>query len=114
MLKKLRKKLKTKLIKFVTQKLLKAVTEDELLRVDERGTMICRGEEVPREMREQLAKEAYFIRSSATYKLLKKDMQFVAQQRMFDKSENFDDMLFGKAQLYVLDILDRKLKNLAD
>ena len=113
MLKKLKKKIKNKCIEYITRNILVSITEDELLRQEGRVIM-CRGEAVPAEIVERIKSEADFIRHSHTYELLKKDLQYLAQDCMFNKSETFDDMLFGKAQLYVIDILDKKLKTLSN
>lgn len=65
-------------------------------------------------MMESIKMEAEYIKNSVTYQLLRKDMQYLAQQTMFDKSQTFDDVLFGKASLYVIDVLHKKIHKLAE
>ena len=74
---------------------------------------MCRGRVISREMQDQIQGEAEYITNSVTFKLVMDDMQYLANQTMFEKSSSFDDMLFGKAMLYVTDILIKKFHNLA-
>lgn len=64
-------------------------------------------------MQDQIQVEAEYIKNSVTFKLVTDDMKYLANKTMFEKSKSFDDMMFGKAMLYVIDILIKKIKNLA-
>lgn len=98
---------------FVVKHLLKTITEEDVLRPAANGGIMVRGKVISREQQEQLEAEAEYIKNSVTMKLLLKDMEYLAHQTMFEKSSSFDDMLFGKAMLYVIDILKKKIHNLA-
>lgn len=107
------KRLKNKLTHFIVRNLLKSITEEELLRVNNNGRIVCRGKVITREMQDQIQVEAEYIRNSITFGLIMDDMQYLAHQTMFEKSSKFDDMVFGKAMLYVTDVLKKKINNLA-
>ena len=100
-------------IHYITKHLLRFISEEDLLRPDGKGGIICRGKKVSREMQDQMAAEAEYIQNSITFKLLMTDMEFLANQTMFKKSSSFDDMMFGKVMLYVIDILKKKIANLS-
>lgn len=93
--------------------MLKTITADEVLRTNDKGVIIIRGRELSKEQQERLKSEADFLSKSITMKLLMDDMEYLAHQVMFYKSNNYDDMLFGKSMLYVIDILKKKITNLA-
>jgi len=101
------------LIHYATKHLLRFIAEEDLLRPDGKGGIICKGKKVSREMQDQIAVEAEYIQNSVTFKLLTQDMEYLAHQTMFHKSSKFDDMLFGKVMLYVIDILKKKIANLS-
>lgn len=107
------KRLRKYLVHFVVRNLLQSITEEELLRVNKNGKMMCRGKVVTREMQDQIQVEAEYIKNSITFKLIMDDMKYLANETMFTKSSKFDDMLFGKAMLYVIDLLIKKINNLA-
>lgn len=109
----LRKYLKNKAIHWITKDLLKAISEEDVLRNDGNHGIICKGRKISKEMQDQIQVEAEYINQSIVFKLVMDDMRYLANQTMFDKSTQFDDVLFGKAQLYVIDILSKKIKNLA-
>lgn len=109
----MKKHFKAYLIHLLVRKLLRSITEDDVLRRGKDGIIRARGKKLSNEMISQLQNEAEYIQNSITFKLLMDDMEYLAQQTMFARSSSFDDMLFGKAQLYVIDVLKKKIQNLA-
>lgn len=109
----LKKWIKNKVEDYLVKKLLRSIKEEDILRVSEKGGIICRGKDLTREQIDAIKAEAEYLESSITLKLVLDDMEYLAQKTMFDRSQSFDDMRFGKAQLYVIDILRKKIKNLA-
>lgn len=109
----LKRYLKNKVLHYLVKNLLKGVTLDEVLRSDGKGGIIIRGRKLSLEQADRIQVEAEYIQSSITMKLLFDDMEYLAQQTMFHKSTKYDDVLFGKVMLYVVDILKKKIANLA-
>jgi hypothetical protein len=109
----LKKYLRNKAIAWITKDLLNTITEDDVLRSDGKRGIICKDQVISREMQDQIQVEAEYIKQSIVFKLVLDDMRFLANQTMFEKSTKFDDVMFGKAQLYVIDILKKKVENLA-
>ena len=109
----MKKRIKAYLVHLLVRKLLRSITEDDVLRRGKDGIMRARGRKLSNKMVDQLQNEAEYIHNSVTFKLLLDDMEYLAHQTMFAKSSSFDDMLFGKAQLYVIDVLKKKIQNLA-
>lgn len=64
------------------------------------------------EQKEHFGKEANMILNTDVWKWLKLEMEEVARKRMFDEAQSIDDMVFGKALLYELDVLQLKLIHL--
>lgn len=105
--------LKRKVIEYVTKHLLRSITEGDVLRRGKDGIIRARGRKLSNEMVDQLQNEAEYINNSITFKLLMDDMEYLAHQTMFEKSQSFDDVMFGKAMLYNIDVLKKKINNLA-
>lgn len=61
----------------------------------------------------EIMAEAQTIMATTLWKTLVKEMVFESNQRMFEKAKDIDDMVFGKAMLYCLDVMNRKLQNLS-
>jgi len=106
-------KIKLIAINWVVRNLLKSITEEEVLRPDKKGGIIYRGRTLSKEMRDRLQDEAEMLENSYTLKFILEDMEYLANKTMFEKSSKFDDLLFGKAMLYTIDVLKKKIHNLA-
>ena len=109
----LKKYLKRKVISLLTKNLLKTVDERDLLRPGPNGSIILKGHILRPEDVDSLKQDAEFIKNSTTFKFLLDDMRYISNQIMFEKCQSYDDMMFGKAMLYTIDILEKKVKNLA-
>ncbi|GEM_PF-6606479 len=92
-----------KLLNFFLKNLYCAILEDEILpwksiTPEERGILID---------------EATLIKSSRLFDRLTESMKQSAHKRMFEKSQSWDDMYFGKAVLYVVEILKSRVEALS-
>ena len=59
-----------------------------------------------------LKQEVYMFKNTQLYSIFMNTVKDQAQQIMFNKSKDFDDMRTGKAMLYNLDILDNIAKTI--
>ena len=91
--------------------LFNGITEDDVMRL-KNGKIVMRSREITKEEIEMIRRDAEVFKDSVIWNILKRELQLAANERMFDKSESIDDIIFGKAMLYNLDIIDKKLKNL--
>jgi hypothetical protein len=85
------------------KKLLKGVVEEDILPITEMSDSD----------KEMLGKQAKLVKDLEVWKRIKSQMQEEAKKRMFERSKNFDDMIFGKACLYIIDVIEQKLENLS-
>lgn len=108
------KRIKHKILNLVIKHLFNGVTEQDVLKVDRSGKMYHRGQPLPAKHVESLASSARLIRELDVYKYVLTDMQYTANKRMYVDGTNTDDMLFGKAMLYCLEVIDLKFKNLSN
>lgn len=110
----LKKYLRRKAINWLARNLLRSITVEDLLRIDpNNGKIVCKGKYVSPELQSLIKDEAEYIKNSTTFQLVMADMEYLAHQAMFTKSNTYDDMLFGKSMLYIVDILKKKISNLA-
>lgn len=56
--------------------------------------------------------ELRFIKECEVWKLVNTTLQEEARKRMFENSKNYDDILFGKAMLYTLDVQEKILNTI--
>ena len=45
--------------------------------------------------------------------VLIESMQYSANDSLFNKSQTIDDMVFAKAMLYTLDVMEKKVENIS-
>lgn len=105
--------LQKKFVNILIRHLFNTVTADDILQQTVHG-MKFRGQLLSKEDAEAIKKGAAAFQDSIIWKVLLKEMQYAANQRMFEKSTSENDILFGKAMLYTIDILDRKIINLSN
>lgn len=109
----LKRRLRQIALNWLVKDLLRGITEEDILRTNKQGGIIYRGRPLNEEEADNLQREAEVLQNSNLINLLLKDMEYLAQQQMFNKSLSMDDIMFGKAILYTTDILKKKINNLA-
>lgn len=68
---------------------------------------------LPIEERRMLSAEARAIASSKLWKRLLSSSRTAAKAQMFEGAKSWDDMYFGKAVLYVADMMERRVDELS-
>ena len=97
----------------IVKSVFNGVTPDDVLRFD--GGKFIVGEQVlPQEDIQILQMQAMMIRDSYTWKLLMNNMKNLAIKRLAYDSKNYEDVYFGKAMLYELDVIQRSVESLAN
>ena len=104
-----REKRKKIFINYLVKDLYKGVTADDIVQLKADGVYI-EGRKMTREEIDFTRAAADNFRNSFLWKRIMKDrVKYVANLRMFEKSVSDADMIFGKAMLYDLEILDKLL-----
>lgn len=97
--------------------LFNAVTEDSFLKTTLQGGKvrgIMLGDKILTDNEaNELANDAKFLKRSRLWKLLIESMEYSANENLFQKSKTIDDMVFAKATLYTLDVLEKKVENIS-
>lgn len=91
--------------------LLKAVTADEILSISAKGWFVGTRKLTTEEIIDLREEAASFVKSSL-YRLLKREIKYRATLQRYDMAKTSDDMIFGKAMLYDLDLIDIFIKNI--
>lgn len=89
------------------------IKEEEVLRMNRKGVMFYEGKELTTQGKKSVAEGAKTILILDAWNAVLNDMRYLANKRMFDEATSIDDMLFGKAMLYTLSVMEKKMKNLS-
>src|SRR5688572_1212914 len=92
--------------------LFNAVTEDEILQLKPGGLFRNKRPLTNAEVAE-LQSGAEALKQMYIFQQLMTEMKHVANKRMYESSQSFDDMMFGKAMLYTIDVMEKKIDNLS-
>lgn len=103
-----REELRNELLK----ELFNAVTADDVLRY-ESGKLYVADKVLPEADILDIVSGAKSIRDMFVWQMLIRDMKYQANRMMYENSQSVDDMQFGKAVLYAVDVQENKLKNLS-
>lgn len=94
------------------RKMFNAITVEDVIEI--RGEKIFKhGKELSEMSRNELRDNAKYMLQIPVWDEVQKRIRLAANNRMYNQSKDFDDMLFGKAVLYVSDVYDNILKNLS-
>ena len=104
--------MKITLKNYLLKNLFNAINEEDILKY-QKGKFIIKGTPLDTRATGNFVSQANSILKSQLWKHLTDDLKYIANQRMYEKSTTIDDLIFGKAMLYSLDILENKLKRLS-
>ena len=102
--------------RWLANKLLKhlfnAVTEYDVLRFDgihlwHRGRVLTQAEV------QDLKSQADVMNHLALWVMLSTELKYTANEMIYQKSKTVDDLLFGKAVLYAVDVMQKKIDQIA-
>ncbi len=105
--------LQKKLVNILVHHLFNGITEEDILRIDKRRNVYYRGKKLDDSQKDMLIENAQSFENSTLWRMLTRDMKYIANKRMFDKSVVPEDILAGKMMLYTVSIMEAKLKILA-
>jgi hypothetical protein len=96
--------MKRMLQNWLLKRLFKAIVEEDIIAWNK----------LPDEKKLVYRDEAKAIVRMEVYKRIMSNIKWRAQERMFTKSRSWEDMFFGKAALYVVDLIDTKIKSISN
>lgn len=92
--------------------LFNSVTEEDVLKYN--GKFLVGDKLLSTQEGQEIVRGAIVIKEMDVWKYLVKDLKNSANLRMFQNSVSTDDLMFGKAMLYCIDVLEKKLDNLSN
>lgn len=102
---------KQKELNKIVKTLFKGITKDDVLKQTPKGLQV--GDTVlPVKDVEALIQQAQSLSQSFLWKLLLRDATYQANLMMFDNASSYEDMYFGKAVLYVVDLFEKRIDEL--
>ena len=102
--------LRKHLIHFITSHLFNGITKDDILQVKSKDVIIYKGKELNGEQKLDLRRDAEQFGKSVIWKLLSDDAKYQANLRMFEQSTDIQGMMFGKAVLFAIDVIDKRIE----
>lgn len=106
-------KLKTKLFCYLMRHLFNAINDDDILTITRNGYQI--GNRVlDKNQIEGLKNEAQVFKNSDVWDYVNNNLKYLANYRMYHGSKTVDDLVFGKAMLYNLDIINRLFNKISE
>lgn len=111
--------LQKNLARFLIEDVFNTITEDDLIRIERSNSPTqadvwhYKGDALKKEQVELLKVQAKSFAQSELWKLLKTELQYLAQQKGLVKSTTAEDIVASKMLLYVTDIIDSKIKSMS-
>lgn len=105
-------KIKIRLVNYLCRKLFNLVTEDDILRKNKDGKIVVGDKVLSNEEILKLKQQAVQISDTLYWQYLIADMKYIGSKKIFHESQTTDDLLFPKAILYVIDIIEEKMRSI--
>lgn len=104
--------LQKRFINWLIKDLYNTIDKDDILRV-EKGVVYYKGKALDKDGIQILRENAETFKNSKIWRLLRNQVKYEANKKMFNESRVPADILFGKATLYALAIIEDKIKELS-
>ena len=101
-------------MKFLVKHLYNGLTEYDVLRVQPKKGIIYKGKVLQKKEIHKMVSDAREFKNSVIWRMIKEDATFEAQNKIFRKSDNLNDIYAGKLMLYSIDVLDKTIKKISD
>lgn len=102
---------KHEVLTLAVQDLYNAVGPEDIFRRIN-GERTFEGKALPNAIAQQLIAEAYNFSKGRLWEVLKAELRWAANKKMFFESRTDGDLMAGKVMLYILKIIDDKLKQM--
>src|SRR5687768_15711386 len=103
------RKLQKWCINYLTRNLLVGITEKDILAITNKGWFMEKRKLSPEEV-VFLKEEAEALKKSLLWKLMADDLRWQANLRMFEKSAEGGNSVFGRAMLYNVEVIRQYLE----
>ena len=98
-------------LNLITKELFNNKKEKDCLRMVN-GKLILNGKVLDVKQRDIIVSQAKEIKNMDLYQLLCNEMEYLANKKMYYDSTTLEDLQFGKAALWFIDIFKQKVDNL--
>jgi len=102
-------KFKRKIGNWCLNHLFNSVTEDDIFIVKGKNVYL-KGVQIEQQVIKDISSQARIITELELYKLLLDELKYNANVKIYKKSVTQDDLLFSKAMLHTVEIIENKLE----
>lgn len=100
------------ILTLAVKKLFNTISSDDILKPGPNGSWLYEGKELSKGQRDMLMAEAHQLQSMLLWKVLKKDVFYLANKKMFLAAENEMHIITAKFWLYTFDTLATRIKSI--
>lgn len=93
-------------------RLFNSITEDDVLKIVG-NNIYYKNTLLTKKQRDGIILEAKTIKDLAAFKIMVDELKWSANKKMYVNSNSVEDMVFGKAALWIIDILEQKVNKLS-
>jgi len=100
--------MKRKILQFLLRKLYLAPTDDSFIKING-GIITKNGKPLSKAQTDNYKAQANTLKEMELFNDLLKQLKYNATQSIYYKSQNIDDIIFGKVILYVIELIEKKI-----
>lgn len=104
--------LRRRWIRFLCKNLFNAVSDADFLRTHGKNIYIG-NKKLSDQQAQELTNGARTLMKMNIWNVMLNQLKIAARRKMYEKSTSYNDMYFGKAMLYNIDVMEEKIKKLS-
>lgn len=93
--------------------LFNTIDESDVLKQLSNGDFAVGGKILPQSHKDALLADAKLLKTMPLWDHLLKDMKYESNKKMYENAQSVDDIIFGKACLWLLDVMEKKIDKLS-
>ena len=109
---KIKNALRKRIVRYLVKHLFNTIDENDVLQIKGKNHWYIRGIRLEMDKMERLRTQAQYFKGSTLWKIMNDELKFQSNLRMFERSKSSDDMVFGKATLYLLEVFNKIIDNI--
>lgn len=94
--------------------LFNTISADDILRFEKDGSIKFEDKTLPSVYKKDLQEQAKLLPNLMLWRIIKKDIQYQLNKKMFQESKITEDLLWGKLILWLYDCMETRIKQLSD
>lgn len=104
--------IRERLLNWVVKHLFNGITKKDIFQIKD-GEIYYRERPLKEDQKQRVIERANVYKEDEFWKMLRREVRYQANRKMYYKSKDWQDMFFSKAALWAVEIMEKKVDDLS-